>query len=434
MDNIILVGFMGTGKTTTGQLLADRLEWTFIDVDQAIETECGMCVGDIFRTYGEAYFRETEKIVIKRLCSRRKLVIATGGGAVLSDENVRNLQQSGTVVTLEASPEAVLQRVANDPTPRPLLACSDKQAAIRQLMQGRAARYKIADLYIDTSSITPESVADMILDFIRKRTPDANLDELGIAPKQIIGKTEHPLICAPLVGADNETLQAELAQILLKKPDVLEWRADFFTAIADTEAVVATAKRIKETAGDVPLIFTIRSVREGGQPISLQEEEVSALNIAVCRQTDIEYIDCELSADPTHIDQLRVAAAACKKKIIGSFHDFSATPSREALVAKLAEAQDRGLDVAKAAVMPQNPEDVLTLLGATLEAKQRLAIPVITMSMGPYGAVSRLIGGVFGSCLSFAVGANASAPGQVPIEDLRMALEIVERAMGGKMK
>ena len=434
MGNIILVGFMGTGKTTTGELLADRLGWKFVDVDRAIETECGMCVAELFHTHGEAYFRETEKALIKQLCSCCDLVIATGGGAVLSDENVRNLQQGGTVVTLEAAPEVILQRVANDPTPRPLLACSDKQAAIEQLMQGRAARYKIADLYIDTSFITPESVADMILDFVGKQRSCANLDEAGTTSKQIIGKTAQPLICAPLVGSDSEKLQTELAQILVKKPDILEWRADFFTAVADTETVLATAKRIKETAGELPLIFTIRSVREGGQPISLPEEAVLALNLAVCRQTDIEYIDCELSANPTHIDQLRIAAAACKKKIIGSYHNFSATPSREELVAKLVEAQDRGLDVAKAAVMPQKPEDVLTLLGATLEAKQRLAIPVITMSMGAYGAVSRLIGGVFGSCLSFAVGVNASAPGQVPIEDLRMALEIVNRAMGGKMK
>ena len=97
------------------------------------------------------------------------MVIATGGGAILSSENVQNLQQCGTVVTLEARPDVVLQRIEQDPTPRPLLKRPDKQYAIRQLMQERAARYKIAELYIDTSSITPGTAADTIIDFVQNR-------------------------------------------------------------------------------------------------------------------------------------------------------------------------------------------------------------------------------------------------------------------------
>ena len=169
MNNIVLVGFMGTGKTTAGQLLAARLGWKFIDVDRAIETKCGMCVGNIFSTHGETFFREQESVLIEQLCSCDQVVIATGGGAVLSDINVQNMQQCGIIVTLEASADIVLQRVANDPTPRPLLAAPDRQAAVQQLMQGRADRYKIAALYIDTSAITPDAVVDQIIDFVRKQ-------------------------------------------------------------------------------------------------------------------------------------------------------------------------------------------------------------------------------------------------------------------------
>lgn len=169
MGNIVLVGFMGTGKTTTGKLLADRLGWRFVDIDHAIEAECGMCVGDIFSTHGEAFFREKERATIQKMSACRELVIATGGGAILSSENVQNLQQCGTVVTLEARPDVVLQRIEQDPTPRPLLKRPDKQYAIRQLMQERAARYKIAELYIDTSSITPGTAADTIIDFVQNR-------------------------------------------------------------------------------------------------------------------------------------------------------------------------------------------------------------------------------------------------------------------------
>ena len=169
MSNIVLVGFMGTGKTTTGQILAKKLGWRFIDIDRAIEAECGMCVGDIFSTHGEAFFREKERTTIERMVSCREMIIATGGGAVISSENVKNLQQCGTVVTLEAKPDVVLQRIEKDPTPRPLLKRPDKQYAIRQLMQERAARYKIAELYIDTSSITPGAVADRIINFVEMR-------------------------------------------------------------------------------------------------------------------------------------------------------------------------------------------------------------------------------------------------------------------------
>ena len=258
--------------------------------------------------------------------------------------------------------------------------------------------------------------------------------EMSILPKKMIGKTEMPLICTPLVGATEAAVMAELEQVLVKQPDAIEWRADFFTGIADQAAVIAVVNSIKETAAALPLIFTVRSAREGGQPIPLSDAEVIELCAAVCEQTAAEYVDCELRNNPEHIARLRQAAERYATKLIGSFHHFSCTPSWGELVEKMEEAQRYGLDVAKVAVMPQKLEDVLTLLSATLEAKQRLDIPLITMSMGKYGAVSRLVGGVFGSSLSFAVGANASAPGQVPIEDLRAALEIVDRSMRGAGK
>ena len=249
--------------------------------------------------------------------------------------------------------------------------------------------------------------------------------------KKMIGETGSPLICAPLVGVSEEQLLAELDRVLGKKPDIIEWRVDFFDKAAEHDAVCAMVDTLKARMDDLPLIFTFRSQREGGQPVAMSEAEIFALNVSVCERTAVEYIDCELSSQPEHIGALRAAAAAGNTKIIGSYHNFTATPSCRELVDTLAQAQAHGLDVAKAAVMPQKPEDVLTLLSATLEAKQQLQIPLITMSMGKFGAVSRLIGGVFGSSLSFAVGANASAPGQVPIEDMQEALAIVSRAMGG---
>jgi 3-dehydroquinate dehydratase-1 len=118
--------------------------------------------------------------------------------------------------------------------------------------------------------------------------------------------------------------------------------------------------------------------------------------------------------------------------MIMSYHNFQSTPGKEALVAKFLEAERLGADIGKVAVMPESPEDVLTLLGAVWQASEAGHIPLIGMSMGGFGALSRIVGGVFGSALTFAVGKSSSAPGQIAIEDLRIALATVGRALTGQ--
>lgn len=247
---------------------------------------------------------------------------------------------------------------------------------------------------------------------------------------KVIGEGTKPLICTPLVGTTKEALLVELFNILIKKPDMIEWRADFFEGIANTNQVITIAKEIKEIMGDMPIIFTIRSSREGGQPIPLSDSEAIALNVAICTDTNVEYVDCELSNRPEHFEELRKVAQANGTKVIASFHDFNSTPSKDILMQKIIQSETCGADVAKVAVMPQTLEDVLTLFSVTLEAKNTLKIPVISMSMGRLGAVTRMIGGVFGSTVSFAIGQNSSAPGQVPIEDLETVFQIMEKSMG----
>lgn len=247
---------------------------------------------------------------------------------------------------------------------------------------------------------------------------------------KVIGEGSKPLICTPLVGKTKEIILAELSNVLIKKPDIIEWRADFFEGIANTNEVIAIAKEIKEIVGNIPIIFTIRSIREGGQPIALSDSEAIELNAAICTDTSVEYVDCELSNTPEHFEQLRKVAQANGAKVIASFHNFDCTPSQDVLNEKFTQAELKGADVAKVAVMPQSLEDVITLFSVTLAAKNRLKIPVISMSMGGLGAVTRMFGGVFGSAVSFAVGQSSSAPGQVPIEDLNTVFHIVDRSMG----
>ena len=241
-----------------------------------------------------------------------------------------------------------------------------------------------------------------------------------------------PLICTPLVGRTREDILAELAMVLPKQPDVLEWRVDFFKQIGDTAAVIAVAGAIKAAANGVPLLFTRRSIIEGGEAIALTEAQVIALYQAVCASKCIDLIDYEQANDMAHIGQVRDAAKTNGVQLVLSFHNFSCTPEPGAIAAKFLRAEQLGADVAKVAVMPQDLDDVLTLLATTRAASKTLHIPLISMAMGPLGAVTRLVGGVFGSSLTFAVGAAASAPGQVPIDDLRAVLTVLQQSMRGQ--
>jgi 3-dehydroquinate dehydratase-1 len=247
-----------------------------------------------------------------------------------------------------------------------------------------------------------------------------------------VANGKFPIICTPLVGHTADQLMSELQVVLAKKPDILEWRVDYFEGIADTAAVIALAARIKQAAGEIPLLFTRRSSREGGQKIGLSEDEVILLYSAVCKSQSVDLIDFEMSNDPAHIAQVRTAAKANDIKLILSFHNFSFTPGLETLNQRFLQADQLGADIAKVSVMPRNLEDVLTLLSATLSASQKLRIPLISMSMGPYGSLTRLFGWTFGSALTFAVGASSSAPGQVPIEDLNTVLGILQTSIAGK--
>lgn len=247
---------------------------------------------------------------------------------------------------------------------------------------------------------------------------------------QPVAGGKFPLICTPLVGRSLEKIMAELDVVLAKKPDVLEWRVDFFEQIGDTAAVIAAAQAIKTKAGATPLLFTRRSTLEGGEKIALNESQVIALYSAVCESRSIDLIDYEMANDATNIAQVRATAKAHEIGLVLSFHNFSYTPGLETLAAKFLMADQLGADVAKVAVMPRNLDDVLTLLTATHEASKKLRIPLISMSMGPLGSLTRLFGWTFGSALTFAVGAASSAPGQVPIEDLNSVLAILQKSMG----
>ena len=248
---------------------------------------------------------------------------------------------------------------------------------------------------------------------------------------QPIANGAFPAIITPLVGRTPADLMGELEAILPKKPDLLEWRIDFFDGIADIDGVIATAQRIKRAAGSIPVLLTRRNTTEGGQPIPIPEEMVVAMYSRACEARCIDLIDCELSNAKEHLSQLRAVSAANGIAMIMSYHNFELTPDIDTLLGRFAEAERLGADIGKVAVMPRDPQDVLTLLAATWRASQSMRIPLISMSMGGIGSVSRIMGWLYGSAATFAVGKSSSAPGQIAIDDLRATLATVRRAVTG---
>lgn len=240
-----------------------------------------------------------------------------------------------------------------------------------------------------------------------------------------------PAICAPLVARTHDALAAETRAVAAKRPDLLEWRVDFFEQIADPRAVLAAARELRAAAAGIPILFTRRAQREGGQPIALDEAQVIALYDAVAESGTVDLMDFEMGNERADVERVRALTRRHGLPLVLSFHDFQRTPSSADLAARFAQAEALGADVAKVAVMPKSMEDVHRLLGATLQASASLTIPVISMSMGGLGAVSRLCGGVFGSALTFAVGSAPSAPGQIAIEEVRAALRTLQGATSG---
>lgn len=171
MKNVVLIGFMGTGKTSTGKMLAARLGAAFIDMDQKIEEEAGMSIPEMFAQKGEAYFREREHELVQRLATRCHAVISTGGGTVKNPENIALLRKGGVIVCLSANVDTVLERTSRYGT-RPVLDGEDhgdRRQAVEKLMEERRGLYKQADFTVDTSDLSPMQVADHIVKFLKTR-------------------------------------------------------------------------------------------------------------------------------------------------------------------------------------------------------------------------------------------------------------------------
>lgn len=161
-NNLVLIGFMGTGKTSLGKILAEKLGCAFVDLDQKIEQDAGLTIPQIFELHGEKYFRELEKKVVAEISQRHGLVIATGGGTVTDEENWRLLKNSGMIVCLTTDAEEIFRRTERRGE-RPVLdGGEDRLQTIKKLLAQRQKFYAQADFTIDTTDWSPLQIMNEI--------------------------------------------------------------------------------------------------------------------------------------------------------------------------------------------------------------------------------------------------------------------------------
>jgi shikimate kinase len=167
VPNLVLIGFMGTGKTVVGKTVARRMGRPFVDIDDRIVEAAGMSINDIFQRHGEDLFRDIESEMIEKTSAAQGLVISTGGGSLLRPKNVENLKRTGVLVWLVASAEEIIRRVADD-RHRPLLAVPDRVKVVNELLARRMSSYRVCDITVNTEGRNLDTTADEVLDKYEK--------------------------------------------------------------------------------------------------------------------------------------------------------------------------------------------------------------------------------------------------------------------------
>jgi 3-dehydroquinate dehydratase-1 len=238
-----------------------------------------------------------------------------------------------------------------------------------------------------------------------------------------------PKIIVPLVGATEEQILQEASLVKELKPDVVEWRVDIYEDVEKLDAVKDMIAKLRKVFTEELLLFTFRSHKEGGNK-QISDEFYVELNQTAILTKNIDLVDVELFNEEKNVNAILSTAKENGVYVIMSNHDFFKTPPKEEIIYRLRKMQEYGADIPKIAVMPTSVEDVITLIDATHTMKTKYADrPIITMSMAGTGVISRLAGEVFGSAFTFGSGKEASAPGQIPVGELRTILEILHKSM-----
>lgn len=236
-----------------------------------------------------------------------------------------------------------------------------------------------------------------------------------------------PKIIVPVTGSTRENITAEARRVAALAPDAIEWRADYYAAIHDTCAVLDTLECVRCVIGDMPVVFTCRTLPEGGRA-SISPGEYAGLNMAVAQSGLADGLDIELLSHREHAAGLLEAIHGVGLTCIGSCH-MASTPGIEEMAAMLLEMCRMGADIQKLAVYAHTSGEGLMLLKAAGSAVKQGAGPIIPIAMGEQGMVSRVAGELFSAAAVFAAAENSSAPGQLSLGATRALLRAVHSIM-----
>lgn len=256
-------------------------------------------------------------------------------------------------------------------------------------------------------------------------TAQVNAEPVALAAQAQPAATAVKTI-VPITAKTKEQALAQ-AQVIANTADadLAEFRIDLLSFASDTKQVIALGHELKKILGNKPMIATIRTKNEGSQ-LEISDADYGKTYQAYLKNPFMDWLDVEMFRDQKVVSEIVQKAHQKKVLVVMSNHDFQKTPSQDEIEKRLLKQDQMGADVLKIAVMPKSKQDVFTLMNATLKVSQQTTKPLLTMSMGQLGTISRVATANMGGSYSFGMIGQASAPGQIDVTKLKQFLQTVQ--------
>lgn len=256
-------------------------------------------------------------------------------------------------------------------------------------------------------------------------TAQVNAEPVALAAQTQLAATAVKTI-VPITAKTKEQALAQ-AQVIANTADadLAEFRIDLLSFASDTKQVIALGHELKKILGNKPMIATIRTKNEGGQ-LEISDVDYGKTYQAYLKNPFMDWLDVEMFRNQKVVSEIVQKAHQKKVLIVMSNHDFQKTPSQDEIEKRLLKQDQMGADILKIAVMPKSKQDVFTLMNATLKVSQQTTKPLLTMSMGQLGTISRVATANMGGSYSFGMIGQASAPGQIDVTKLKQILQTVQ--------
>ncbi|WP_105940189.1 type I 3-dehydroquinate dehydratase [Acinetobacter baumannii] len=256
-------------------------------------------------------------------------------------------------------------------------------------------------------------------------TAQVNAEPVALAAQAQPAATAVKTI-VPITAKTKEQALAQ-AQVIANTADadLAEFRIDLLSFASDTKQVIALGHELKKILGNKPMIATIRTKNEGSQ-LEISDADYGKTYQAYLKNPFMDWLDVEMFRDQKVVSEIVQKAHQKKVLVVMSNHDFQKTPSQDEIEKRLLKQDQMGADVLKIAVMPKSKQDVFTLMNATLKVSQQTTKPLLTMSMGQLGTISRVATANMGGSYSFGMIGQASAPGQIDVTKLKQILQTVQ--------